>query len=240
MLDVTRPESRRFRHNTLLLMLVICCIFAIVSFYAFSSQRRLEQYAHFTVEQNADRIRQDVDMYIDSAFSSIQLTAYQAMKQMTAPTLTDPAAILDPLLERTPFNFIEYIDQDGINATDKGASFDASDREYFQQGIQGRTGIWINYTPRYSNEYLLNFYTPLYYEDMIAGVLTGTLGADTNVLPLLSSSFFDEPMIGILCDQDLRLISATFDFENGTTFFDVLDSYGIPADGQQTFREHIV
>ena len=47
-----------------------------------------------------------------------------------------------------------------MNITDAGEPFDASNREYYINGMAGKTDIWINYRPKYSKEPLLNFYMP--------------------------------------------------------------------------------
>ena len=158
---------------------------------------------------------------------------------MSGSTIEDAGEVITPLLPQTPFDFIEYIDRYGINTTDKGEKFDAGDRVYYQEGIAGNTGIWINYNPKYSDEYLLDFYTPLYYQDEIVGVLTGAVGVDTKVIPLLKTSFFGEEMIGVLCDADKNVVASTTGLKDKHRLDDVLSSLGVTESGRQDFYNQI-
>lgn len=140
----------------------------------------------------------------------------------------------------TPFDFIEFIDKDGINHTGEGESFDASNREYYKEGIEGKTGIWINYYPKYSEEALLNFYTPLYSNGDVVGVITGTLGTDTKLLPMLETNFFGEPMIGILLDEKGQIIAISDKEIDREAYVDyILHDYGIDNEGIRTFNSHL-
>ncbi len=216
----TRGQNR-FQTSLIFIWFIIV---AIIAMYTGFSNRQMEKYADYTVRQNAQTISNEVDAYVNSAMVSIQLTSHLVTQMMSGRELENAGEVLEPLLEQTPFDFIEYINQDGINISDKGEAFDASDRVYYQEGIQGYTGIWINYHPKYSKEYLINFYTPLYYEDEIVGVLTGAMGADTNVLPLLGTNFYGEQMIGILCDENGQVISTTLSAAKGMNLQDILSN----------------
>ena len=83
-----------------------------------------------------------------------------------------------------------------------GKPFSAVTREYYKQGIQGRTGIWLNYAPQKSTEVLLDFYTPLYYQDRIVGVLAGSMGGSSKIAPMLESSFYGEKNAGVSVRQE--------------------------------------
>lgn len=218
----------RFQASLFFLWFIIV---AIIVMYTGFSDRQMEKYANYTVRQNAQTISNEVDAYVNSAVASIQLTSHLVTQMMSGRELENAGELLKTLLEQTPFDFIEYINQDGMNITDKGAAFDASDRVYYQEGMKGHTGIWINYHPKYSTEYLINFYTPLYYEDEIVGVLTGAMGADTNLLPLLGSSFYGEQMIGVLCDENGQVISTTLAMENDTCLEDIIAKYELEKNG---------
>ena len=195
-----------------LLIVTAVMIIAAVYGYARSTREHLKEQAYYAVGQNVGAIANEIESSIGYATSSIRLTSQSATQSMDSEVIEDVNAILDPLLESTPFNFIEYILADGWNTmNDGGTPFDASDREYYKQGIQGKTGIWINFTPKKSKEVLLNFYTPLYYEGNIVGVFTGTLGGDTNMKPLLTSTFFGEEVRVFLCDSSGYIIASTVD-----------------------------
>lgn len=237
MAEQERLFSRKV--NSVLLVVVVAAILLVVGAYTNMSQRQIESYARYAVQQNTRGISNQVDGYISNALSNIQLTANLAAQSLEDGVLENPSQVLEPLQENTPFNFIEYIRGDGMNVTQMGEAFDASDRVYYQQGIQGRTGVWINYHPKYSQEYLLDFYTPLQEDGKNVGVLAGTLGADTDMLPMLTTNFFGEEMIGALCDENGQVISSTFPLEGDTSMEQVLEGYALTEESRQAFRDHI-
>ena len=193
-----------------LISLMAAVIVISVYGYVQSTRAHLKQQAYYTLQQNVENIAGQIEASAGYAKSSIRLTAQSASQSMTGPVLENVNAVLEPLLEDTPFNFIEYILGDGTNTMNEGGTpFDASDREYYKEGIRGKTGIWVNFTPRKSQEVLLNFYTPLSYHGQIVGVLTGTMGGQTNIRPLLESTFYGEEVWGFLFDGEGRIIAAT-------------------------------
>lgn len=169
-----------------------------------------------TICQNTKEVANIIDSSVGYALNSIQVTSTAVSNTMTSEELENSAVVLNELRGNTPFSNIEYIRADGMNFTDAGKPFDASQREYYIQGISGNTGIWVNYTPKYSDEALLNFYTPLYFEGKIVGVLTGTIGGTTDILPMLRTEFYGAQFSGMLVDEENNIISSTVAFEKGT------------------------
>ncbi|MGN0480863.1 MAG: cache domain-containing protein, partial [Lachnospiraceae bacterium] len=235
---MNRLTSGIRKYNFIFGILVVV-ITAVVIVYTAAAHSQIENYAQYAVERNADGISKVVDSFIDSAFSSIQLTSQMVSQTMSGSVIEEAGEVIAPLLPQTPFDFIEYIDRDGMNTTDKGEKFDAGDRVYYKEGIAGNTGIWINFNPKYSSEYLLDFYTPLYYRGEIAGVLTGAVGVDTKVIPLLKTSFFGEEMIGVLCDADKNVVASTADLKGKAGLDDILSYLGVTESGRQDFYNQI-
>ena len=237
-------EKRNAKSSTKICLLIIMAVVitGAVLMYARSMRVNLEQQAYYSVQQNTREIAKAIDASIGYARSSIRLTSQSATQSMDSDVIDDVNSILDPLLDSTPFNFIEYILADGWNTmNDGGEPFDASDREYYKQGIRGNTGIWVNYTPKKSKEVLLNFYTPLYYEGEIVGVFTGTLGGNTNIKPLLASTFFDEELLGFLCDEDGNIIATTAaGLETNTNIRDYMtQNMGVNKENYEIFAAHV-
>ena len=243
MMDLNTSKALKENNVKLLLLIGIAVsILAAVFIYTHSTRKHLKEQAYYAVEQNVGEIANEIESSVGFAKSSIRLTSQSATQSMTSDVIEDVNAILDPLLPSTPFNFIEYILADGWNTmNDGGVPFDASDREYYQQGIQGKTGIWINFTPKKSKEVLLNFYTPLFYEGEIVGVFTGTLGGDTNIKPLLESAFFGEEVRGFLCDSNGYIIASTVDgLETNTALHTYLkDAMGVSDAEYGVMLDHI-
>ncbi len=131
--------------------------------------------------------------------------------QMTERELKNPNEVFARYTKRLPFDLVEYIRWDGLNMMNSTAGekpFDASQRPYYTEGIKGNSGIWPNFTPKVAKEVLLNFYTPLYYNGEISGVITGAIGETSSLKPKLISSFFGRQVQSFVCDENYIVISS--------------------------------
>ncbi|MDY5576606.1 MAG: sensor domain-containing diguanylate cyclase [Lachnospiraceae bacterium] len=234
-----RIERLKEDKNNILLIIVAIIIISIVSLYSFSLQNKFEKYAKETLEYNTNEISKGIDVNTSLAINSIKLTSNMITQTMSSETLENARELTSSLVSQTPFDFIEYIRQDGINITDKGEEFDASDRVYYNEGISGKTGIWINYSPKYSDEYLINFYTPLYYDNNIVGVLTGAIGSKSTLINVLNTNLFGEDLFGIICDENNRVIASTVDVPKEGELKDVLEKLEINDESENAFSVHM-
>lgn len=78
----------------------------------------------------------------------------------------------------------------------------------------------------------------VYYQEGMKGK-TGILGADTDILPMLKSDFFDEEMIGILCDDNGKIISSTLETQKDAYLEDVLRQIQIDEENRQLLYEKL-
>ncbi|MDD6194448.1 MAG: ATP-binding protein [Lachnospiraceae bacterium] len=208
----TDVYDKRKSKKTLILILIAVCIVGAVYVYTYSIGVDLKKQAVNAVRQNATSISNEVSSSIGYAMSSIQLASQSASQNMNSEVIGDANEMLELVLDNTPFNSIEYVQANGWNTVNGGGEpFDAGEREYYQRGMQGETGIWVDDSPRNSKETLLNFYTPLYYDGKIVGVFNGTMGGNTDIKPLLETSFSGEKLLGFLCDNDGNIIASTVD-----------------------------
>ncbi|MGN1118879.1 MAG: diguanylate cyclase domain-containing protein [Oscillospiraceae bacterium] len=204
--------------SVLVMMILFLSLNAIVE----KQNSQIMRDAEYTISRETKQICGSIENSVGYAINSIQVTAAEISKHMDGEELENPHEAIGEHLTNTPFSSIEYIRADGMNITDAGEPFDASGREYYVNGMAGKTGIWVNFAPKYSNEPLLNFYTPLYFNEKIVGVITGTLGGNSTISSLLGSDFLGQEMTGVLVDSENRIISCTHDFEAG--------AYLVPAD----------
>ena len=180
---------------------------SFLSFIQENRQRVLEQNNNFieaATIQTADRIS---DLF-DSSRSSLEMMAHLYSSVMSEAKVD--AELLQDMVGRSVFDYVEFIGEDGMDLTADGRTADLSDREYFQQGMQGKSGKCVIYNSRVTNETLLIFYTPFYYEDRIIGVLSGILREGT-VNSVLSSDYFGVPVSCYLLERDGTVLLAAGD-----------------------------
>lgn len=219
----------------ILSVLIVVVILSMLIYIVRKRDKQITEDTQYTMSRETVKIKESLESSMGYAFNSIKVTASEISKRITGDEIEAPTQLIRELLPNTPFTSIEYIRADGTNITEAGEYFDASDREYYINGMAGKTGIWINYTPNYSSEPLLNFYTPIVYEDRIVGVLTGTLGCDTSMAPLLIYDYFGETVIGILLDEDNNVVTSTEPAENKTDV--VCEGIGILENHKEEFSE---
>ncbi len=163
--------------------------FIALSFFTFirdNRQRVLEQNNSF-IEDSARQTCSRINDRITTALSNIEMMAHLYGSLLIEPKID--TNILQDMTDRSSFDYVEFISADGIDLSASGKTADLSDREYFQKGMQGKSGKTVIHNSRITHETLLIFYTPFYYEGEIIGVLSGILRGDT-IYDILSANYF--------------------------------------------------
>ena len=199
--------------NVILAVVVSIVILSVLINYTYNQRRSVISSTEQVINQTAEYIASNISNEIGYAESSIKLAAVTISQTMTSENLDNPGEVIYPMVENTPFGGVEYIRPDGMNVMNIGEPFDASDRVYYIEGIQGNTGIWNNYHPKTSKETLMNFYTPLRYEGEIVGVITGYIEATSQISPMFETKIFGQEMYGLVVDENEMVICSTIESE---------------------------
>ncbi|MCR4579710.1 MAG: hypothetical protein K5681_05115 [Treponema sp.] len=173
---------------------VVLMILAVMFVYTYSQRKNIISNAEQVTNQMAEYIAGNIANETNFAETSINFAASTISHTMTSKVLENPSEIITPMLENTPFGGIEYVRADGMNVMNIGEAFDASDRIYYIEGMKGHTGVWNNYHPKTSKETLMNFYTPIVYQEEVVGVLTGYIAARSQVVPLFEKKLYGQEM----------------------------------------------
>ncbi len=180
------------------------------SFFVFTrdNRRRILQQNDSFIEAATSQMAAQVNDLVGTSLSNAELLASLYGTIITEPEVS--AELLQDMAARSPFDYIEFISADGIDLTADGRTADLSDREYFQLGMQGKSGKCVVYNSRITNETLLIFYTPFYYEDRIIGVLSCIYRGDT-VDGVLGSRYFGVQGSTYLLERSGRVILSVGD-----------------------------
>ncbi len=227
--------------GVILPVIVIVLVIMVMTIYSFVQRASTISYAEQVTNQMAEYVAVNISNEIDYAKSSIKLVSLNVSQTMHSDTLNNPKDTIIPMVKNTPFGSIEYIRADGMNVMNIGEPFDASDRVYYKEGIQGNTGIWNNYHPKTSKETLINFYTPLVYEDNVVGVMTGYIQATAQLSPLFEKSLYGQEVYSILVDENNMVICSTIenDYAPDMTFDMLCDSMKIDENLKLSMAEII-
>lgn len=201
-----RDSRGRIAWRHYLLVTILFCA-TIVSFFIFAreNQERIsgqnQKYAHDAAVQAASRVE---DM-LEARSTTLNLLSITVAETITVPWIeTD---FLKLLQETSVFDYVEFIDADGLNHNADGVTSDSSDRKNYLKGIQGETGFHVIYNSRITNETLINFYAPVRYQDEIIGVLNGMF-REESLRQAISVKFFDTDARTMICTGDGTVISS--------------------------------
>lgn len=195
-------------------LLLIVAAFAM--FLHATNERIVEQntsYLEGTTLQTSRR----VDDLLNNAQSIVVSMAKTWELTMTEDQLN--ADRLREFMSGTPFDHLIYVESDGEAFDDRGIVVDAAQRDYYIEGIQGHTGACAIYNSSFDDENLITFYTPLYSDGEVIGVLVGAYTED-HISELLSTYFFGEQTSTFLVEGDGSIVasSATYPVTSQSVF----------------------
>lgn len=226
----------RNRMATIIAFILLGCVFF---FYLYSTKVRIDDYAKSVLDSRLELISLSVDASINDARRSIVAAAGDLASAWDESEDFDIVGTVDSIKGNYPFDVLEFVDADGINLMSGENRFDASDREYYKKGILGLSGVWINFNPKQSNEYLLDFYSPVFFKGKIVGVMVGALGSKASLEPLTRVSYLGHDCIGVLFDEDERAIAGSFGVDGELYADDIYDMFNLTAKDKELFSRHV-
>ena len=190
----------------ILAVVLLCLILAGFLVY-------LQATRNMTVERNAKYITdaatqtaKRIDDLLVGAENSISAIANMYERGLD-PKRAD-VEVLEDLTESTVFDYIGYVDAQGIYTDNRGLQADVTDRAYFQNGMQGNSGVDMILNGRVSGEDLVIFYAPLRLDGEVVGVLTGRY-RQQQMRNIITSSYFGEAANTYLCLSDGTVIASS-------------------------------
>ena len=215
------------KYKRLLLALIIFWIMAILFlWFSADNQKRILRQNETYIQDSATQRSAHLDSVLEESMERIKTMAYWFGGTLKSSDITPEQ--LKELEEKTSFDYVRYVDASGNNISSDGRSNDARDREYYLEGMAGHSGFSVTLNSRITSETLVNFYTPLYYQGEIIGVLRGVYLAQQKMKELLQSSFFGEDAVTFLCMSDGTVIARndTLDEskEEPSNFLDILST----------------
>lgn len=203
---------------TVFTLIVIACG---VFFYVYESRKTIINNASYTIQHEAIEKAGQFNNSFRFAESSIKLVSLSLSDNQTPENLTS-YNIFEDYADVSPFDQIHYIDEDGLNHLNSyeqlsPLSYKTSD--VFIKGINGESGISADYKQPFSNQPVITFYAPYYYNGQVKGVLNGIINIEQYVLPLLKRNAYGHPVDYVLCDKELNVVAATsVDIPTGICF----------------------
>ena len=115
-----------------------------------------------------------------------------------------PLAIMEA---NTGFDYIRFINKDGMSHTSKGLEADCSDRPYFVRGMAGETGVCDVQNSRLNGESMIGFFSPVENDGEYIGVLVGFI-SQRNLSFLLENEIFSLSVDTYIIDKDGLIVGS--------------------------------
>ncbi len=181
----------------------------ILLFFRFTTQnsRRTEEQNRDYAADSARMKSEQIDDELDNALGRIKTYAYFVGESLTEPVVT--AQMLARMEENSQFDAVIFTDHNGVDYTSDGRTSDVSGRELYIGGISGKSGTEVIFDSHFFDETMACFYTPVYYEGQVIGVLRGAYLAEEYLKDMLATTYFGEEAQVFLCTRDGRVIASS-------------------------------
>lgn len=233
--------KKRFIINVSWLILLTIAIISILCYFMFRSQKShlnlIDQYT----EQISTLTSENVSNIFSTGFSTITELAYLYGTSLDRPEVD--LELLKNLEDNTSFDYIRFMAPDGSDFTSSGQIANCSDREYFQRGMRGETGIAEVLSSKILiGETLIGFYSPVYFDNKICGILVGFLEEET-ISDILENHVYGYPLLSYMVRKDGTILGyyngESEDVSlNASNFFDFLIDKDIPD--RANIREAVI
>lgn len=184
------------------ILAAVLLVFVIISLFFFlreNNARIVNQNENY-VEAVAVQKAESVDIMLRGDLETIVAMSRLYGRQLSSP---EEVSVVDlrNLADGFRYDFVEFVDVNGEQISSQGVVADLSDREYFIEGMQGKSGFYVVADSRITHEKELIFYAPLYYQNKIIGVICGII-TEESMEELLSTTLFGLHARTYLCRKD--------------------------------------
>ena len=155
-----------------------------------------------------------IDEEFNNARNQIAAYAYFIGENLTGDEVTHQAIL--KIKSRSQFDGIMFVKADGSDYNSKGQIVDSTKRAYYVNGMKGQSGIDIIFDSDFFDKTMACFYSPVYYNGEIIGVLRGVYTAEEYLHNMLATTYFGERADVFLCTRDGRVIASSESNITGT------------------------
>lgn len=158
---------------------VLILLFMLMSFDTFTKKS-----VEHTFKVNESRLREfsglnagTFKLEMEKISGYIELSA-QAFSYLEDPFSKEAFPLLDEIKSYGNFTNVWMVDGEGIGYSSQESQVDLSHREYFQLGMEGKSGMTDAFRSSYSQQNVFCLYAPIIKNAQVTGVLVGVLNLD--------------------------------------------------------------
>ncbi len=205
------------------IILIGAIVAAILMFFVQNKARIVSQNADYISGTNEKSVARINDL-LNSTLDSLETISFIYGRSLEYDEL-DTNDVLD-LFDHVPFLNVYSVNSKGVTKSIDGSQeIDVSDRFFFIDGMKGHSGAVAVIESRLSPGSALDFYTPVYVEDKIVGVLVGVTGED-ELEKLIASELFGYSAITTLINDQGEILVSTNHKNEDSNYFRYLEQSG--------------
>ncbi len=219
---IKRKKSLQQVVYVIILLLAIIILF---QWYTSQNRERIEERNKNYAADAAQMKAVQIDDELNSAMNRIRTYSYFVGESFDENEIIPEW--LGKMEEHVVFDAILFTDVNGVDYISDGRTSDVTKRQFYNNGINGQTGIDIVFEPHFYNETMACFYTPVYHNGEVIGVLRGAYLAEEYLTDMLVATYFGERANVFLCTPDGRVIANSDDNVYNNNLIDELTDKGV-------------
>ncbi len=218
-------KTKKYLREAIQVALLLLAIITLFRWYTAQNRERMEErnknYASDSAHQMANRI----DKELDNALDLIDTYSYFVAESLAKPEVT--VREIKELESNSLFDALLFTDKEGVNHIADGRTSDAVGRDYYVLGMQGKSGISVVFDSEFYGETMLCFYSPVWYQGEVIGVLRGAYLAEEYLKDMLATTYFGEAASVHLCMPDGRILACSDAKGHEGKIIDMLVEWGM-------------
>ena len=218
-------KRKKSLQQVVYVIFLLIAIIILFQWYTTQNRERIEErnknYAADATQMKAVQI----DNELNSAMNRIRTYSYFVGESFDENEVV--AKWLGKMEEHVVFDAILFTDINGVDYISDGRTSDVTKRQFYNNGINGQTGIEIVFEPHFYDETMACFYTPVYSNGEIIGVLRGAYLAEEYLKDMLVATYFGERADVFLCTPEGRVIASSDDRIYYDNLIDLLTETGV-------------
>ena len=148
--------------------------------------------------------------------SQTEIKLLSSMYESTLSSVDEISADgIEQLANYTKFDYTTISLADGRTIDDRGQVADASDREYFVRGFEGESGVCAVDNSLFYDDLSVVFYTPLFFEGDVVGVISGAYREDSMEKFLRTYIFGEQTNTYLLARNGDVMAHSSITYTNG-------------------------
>lgn len=203
-------------------------VLVVILFNIYTAQNKariIEQNKNYA-EDSTRQMAQQISDQFENGLRIITTYGYFFDTYLGGDTV--PADTLKGIEASSVFDTVRFTDAEGVTHLSDGRTVNSSDREYYERGMKGESGITAVFDERLAEEEKrIMFYAPVQLDGKIIGIIRGSYVAEQYLNKILNTTYFGEFCPTWLCMPSGEVIASSDDQDYGEgSLPDILESRG--------------